>query len=302
MKKIIVTTGQPFTDIDALACAISYAGLLKFEGKDAEAVLPGPLNKSITKDIKGWDLKYLKKTKSEGSNYVLVDISNPKYFASFVKEQDVVEIFDHRSGFENHWIKRLGKNSHIEMVGACATLIWEEFERRYQKNRISTTSANLLATAIVSNTLNFNAGVTTERDKIAYKESHKLTNLPEKWIEKYFEDQEREVYKYPIKAILSDTKGGKDFEYTIGQLELWNSRNFLITHLKEIEKALMSFGNDNWFLTSPSISEGINYLFAKNSRVKKLLETTVNAKFDGDIGTTNKLWLRKEILQKIQKS
>src|SRR3989344_4504224 len=113
MEKIIVTTGQPFTDIDALACAIAYTELLRLEGKDAEAVLPGPLNKSITNEIKSWNLKFLK----------------------------------------------------TEMVGACATLIWEEYVKRKKSNEISEMSGNLLSTAIISNTLNFNAMVTTDRDK-----------------------------------------------------------------------------------------------------------------------------------------
>ena len=62
----------------------------------------------------------------------------------------------------------------------------------------------------------------------------------------------------------------------------------------------MSFGNPKWLLTSPSISEGKNYIYSKNEEIKKLLAKTIKAKFVGDLGTTNKLWLRKEILKKLQ--
>ncbi|OGM28044.1 hypothetical protein A2962_05505 [Candidatus Woesebacteria bacterium RIFCSPLOWO2_01_FULL_39_61] len=165
MEKIIVTTGQPFTDIDALACAIAYTELLRLEGKDAEAVLPGPLNKSITNEIKSWNLKFLKTPTTKNAKYALVDISEPKFFANFVKENDVIEVYDHRPGFKDYWEKKLGDGAKTEMVGACATLIWEEYVKRKKSNEISEMSGNLLSTAIISNTLNFNAMVTTDRDK-----------------------------------------------------------------------------------------------------------------------------------------
>ncbi|KKQ41915.1 MAG: Inorganic pyrophosphatase/exopolyphosphatase [Microgenomates group bacterium GW2011_GWC1_37_8] len=296
MGKIVVTSGQPFTDIDALACAIAYAELLKKEGIDAEAVLPGSLNKSITKEIKKWKLDFSKNPKFNHAKYVLVDISEPKYFATFVKENDVVEIFDHRYGFENYWKERLGIKSRIEMVGACATLIWEEFVARSNPLKISELSANLLSTAIISNTLNFQASVTTQRDKDSFKEMAKFTNLPRNWAETYYSEQDKEVEGDIKSAILNDTK---NIEPIIVQLELWDSKKIIFKHLKDIEETLAVFGTNNWFLTSPSINEGRNYLYTKNPKVKKLLEKIINAKFDGDIGTTEKLWLRKEILKKL---
>jgi inorganic pyrophosphatase/exopolyphosphatase len=299
MEKIVVTTGQPFTDIDSLACAIAYTELLISEGKDAETVLPGSLNKSITQKIKNWNLSFSKKLKSKNAKYILVDISDPQFFANFVKEKNVIEVFDHRSGFENYWKEKIGTSAKIEMVGSCATLIWEEFKKRKRAKHISDINANLLYTAIISNTLNFKASVTTSRDKKAFNETQKYINLPKNWIEIYFEDQEKESLRNPRNAILNDTKG-MGFEFKIGQLEFWDSKKFVFDHLKDIEEILSSFGNKKWFFTSPSINEGINYLFTKNPEVKSLLEKTIRAKFDGDIGITDKLWLRKEIMKEIQ--
>ncbi len=48
MSPIVITTGQAFADIDAVACAIAYAELLTLEGKSSEVVLPGTLNNSVT--------------------------------------------------------------------------------------------------------------------------------------------------------------------------------------------------------------------------------------------------------------
>ena len=302
MEKIIVTTGQPFTDIDALACALAYTELLQLEGKNVGTVLPGPLNKSVTEKIKKWKLNFSIKPGYKNAKYILVDISDPKFFASFVKEKDVIEVFDHRAGFETYWKEKLSNNAKIEMVGSCATLIWEEYNKRMHSKDISEINANLVYTAIASNTLNFQASVTTKKDKKAFKNISKFTNLPKNWIETYFKDQEKESLENPIEAILKDTKGTGEVgsEIVVGQLEFWDSRNFVFNNLKDIEIALTSFGKPKWFLTSPSISEGKNYLFTKNSEIKKLLTETIDAKFDGDIGTTDKLWLRKEILKKIQ--
>ena len=86
--KIVVTSGQPFTDIDALACAVAYAELLRLTKKDAVAILPGPLNKTITEKIRKWKLNYSTKPYSKNANYILVDISDPEYFAKFVKPRN----------------------------------------------------------------------------------------------------------------------------------------------------------------------------------------------------------------------
>jgi len=224
MNKIIVTTGQPFTDIDALACALAYTQLLTLKGKDSECILPGPLNKSATEKIKKWNLKFSKNPEGSKAKYVLVDISESKYFASFVKEDDVSEVYDHRKGFEEFWKNKLGNSSHIEMVGSCATLIWEEFVARVDPLKISELSVNLLSTAIISNTLNFQASVTTQRDKDSFKEMAKITNLPRNWAETYYSEQDKEVEGDIKSAILNDTK---NIEPIIVQLELWDSKKII---------------------------------------------------------------------------
>ena len=295
--KIVVTTGGRFTDIDGLACCVAYNELLEKEGKKSEVVLPGPFNKSVTEKIRNWNIKFKTEPTDKKSQYILMDISEEEYFPDFTKCGQVVEVYDHRSGFEKYWEDRLVKNAKIELVGACATLIWEEFVKRIKSPEISSTSANLLYTAIASNTLNFNASVTTERDKEAFSQLKGFTSLPKDWIDVYFRDQQKEILKDPYEAVVNDTKVR---EITIGQLELWESKPVLDKCLPEIEKALTSFGNPKWFLTSPSISEGKNYLYTKDAEIKKLLSQIIGAKFKGDLGTTKKLWLRKEIVQKLQ--
>ncbi len=153
--------------------------------------------------------------------------------------------------------------------------------------------------SIVSNTLNFKSGNTDARDLEAAKSLEVHTDMPKNWVTTYFEEQEREVLRDPKKAIISDTKTlnipGLAYPIVMGQMELWDSRALFEKHLDSAEAALESFGKPDWFLSSPCIKEGKNYLYSKSDRVKELLIKHIGAKFNGDIGTTDKLWLRKEI-------
>lgn len=301
MGKIIVTTGQPYTDIDALACAISYGELLKLMGKDCEVVLPGPLNNSVVKTMTSWNLNFKKESKLKKADYILVDISDPKFFASFVKINQVIEVWDHRKGFAEFWSGYPNVESHIEMVGSCTTLIWEKYKSEGFGDKISKTSANLIYTTTFAHTLNFKSSVTTKRDIDTFNEIKKYSKLPDNWVQKYFEESSLSFIEDPKRAILKDTKGtgesGKSI--AIAQLEFWNSKKYLLKYLDLIEKTMSEINNQYWFVTSPSISEGINYLFTKSNKMKSLLTNILNADFKGDIGTTEKLWLRKEILAKI---
>lgn len=298
MRKIVVTAGETFTDIDSLASALAY----REANPNSLVVLPNPLNQSVTPTIKTWKLDFSPKIENGDNDFVVVDVSDPQHIPKFVNQEKIIEIYDHHPGFEKYWLKKLGPRAHIETIGACATLIWEEFKRRQPNKKVGTICANLIYTAIFSNTLNFKASVTTKKDKIAFRELKPYINLPENWFEQYYQEVESEIYQNPVKSILNDTKTIeiKGVEYTVGQIELWASQNFVGKYLKEIENALTSFGNQNWFFTSPSISEGKNYIYTKNEAIKRRLKEILDLTFDGNLGTTNKLWLRKEILKKLQ--
>ncbi len=303
IKSTAITAGETFADIDVLACAIAYSELLILEGKLNEVVLPGVLNSSITATIKGWGLKYVAKPTDIDSPVVLVDISEFAHVAKFVKLENVVEVYDHRFGFGDFWEGKLGSNAHVELVGSCATLIWEEFKKRGFGEKISKLSANLLAISILSNTLNFGASVTTRRDTDAFEELKKYTDLLENWATQYFNEVEENIYSNIEQAITTDTKildiPGVGFLIAMGQLELWNANHFLAEHKQEVKTALEKIGGQNWFLSIPSISEKKNYIYTQNQKIKDLLVKIIPITFDGDIGVTNKLWMRKEIRKKL---
>lgn len=206
MKHTVVTTGQAFADIDAVACTIAYAELLRLEGRTAEALFPGTLNKSVTPTVRAWDLDYRTEPSAADAEFVVMDISDPKYFAVAANAGTITEVYDHHPGFEEYWQGRLGEHSHIELIGACATLIWEEFEKRGKANEISRLSARLLAVAILSNTLNFGAVITDERDRRAFETLWQRSELPNTWIAEYFAEQEAAVAENVTQTIIDDTK------------------------------------------------------------------------------------------------
>lgn len=298
-SKIVVTSGITFTDIDTLACAVAYAEILNKSNRPALAYLPGPLNQSIVSTIKTWNLNFSDHFDINDHPLIVVDVSEPDYLKNSLKISNVIEIYDHHFGFEKYWYDILGENSHIEAVGACATLIWEQAVKN--KINLSTDSSNLLYTAVFSNTLNFNSSVSHDRDKQAFSEISKKTRLPQDWIGSYYLQLESESLSDPALAVTNDIKVVKTSRFSeplfIGQLELWHSKIFIEANSKIIKSALLRKGSPYWFFTSPSISEGMNYIYCENSEIKKFLSNALGAKFIDNIGVTSKLFLRKEILK-----
>ncbi len=301
MNPIIVTTGQAFADIDAVACAIAYAELLRLEGKSAEVVLPGTLNNSVSDSVRAWGLEYMTAPTHPDAEYVLVDVSDPAHIADCAKTGTVTEVYDHHPGFETYWQEKIGSNSHIEPIGAAATLIWEEFKKRGQAEKISDKSAKLLAVAILSNTLNFGAIITDQRDNTAFAELQNIALLSDEWVALYFTEQETSISENVRQAIVSDTKvltlSDIPFTLTIGQLELWDGSLFLKNNHEDIQSALESFGHDHWIMSIPSLSEKKNHFYTKNEEVKKLFAQGLSITFDGDFAASPRLWLRKEIIK-----
>jgi inorganic pyrophosphatase/exopolyphosphatase len=302
--KIYVVGGESFTDIDVLACTIAYAELLRLEGKDAEPLIPGVLNASCPPMIRTLPLVYKTAPAVSDADYVLVDISDRTHMAKCAPVDRVIEVYDHRAGFQDFWNETLGPDSHIELVGACATQIWEQYVKRGHTDKISTTSANLLATAILSNTLNFGAQVTHARDHVAFEELKKHVDMTDDWQSRYFNEVQQISLQGDIREVIkNDTKSlvipGLGYDVVMGQMELWQGSDFVRTQQMTITGALESFGIDDWFMSVPSISEGKNYLYCTNQRLKGLLAEVIGAKFDGNTGTTDKMWLRKEIRKKL---
>lgn len=302
---IVVTTGKGFTDIDGYACVIALNELNKLQNINSQAVILGPFNASVTPTVKNWPAEFSNEDSKQGK-VVIVDTSSSESIKIDWGIDRVEEIFDHHYGYERYWQDRLGSKSHIEPVGACATQIWEEWIKAKKDHLIDEASANLLYTAILSNTLNFNAGVTTQRDIQAYKQLSSHIDLPSDWASHYFSEVESESLTNPYNSLINDTKiitfPNIKSEWVFGQLELWDAKKFISQNMQQIETAMKSFGKDNWLFSAPSISEGKNYLVSPSKKIHQILSQSIGANFNDEfVTTTSKLLLRKEIIREIQK-
>lgn len=298
----VVTSGSSYIDIDAYAGCIAYAELLNLLGEEAVAASSAPLNESITPTIRKWEVGLARNyTPAKDDTFVLVDISDPEFFDRFVEPSKVVEIIDHHMEFTAMWHRKLGVKSHIEFIGAACTLVYERWAQAEEIPNISETSARLLLAGILDNTLNFEAAVTTERDRRAYDDLKQYAHLPEDWPAQYFEECQKTIMEDLGKAISNDVKI-MDFpslghKIHVGQLVVWNGKRIIESHLRGLRETMAMIG-ESWYLSIVSIKESKNYLVTNSEDIQHFLEELLNTHFVDSIATTDRLWLRKEIMKK----
>lgn len=303
---ILVTSGAKYLDIDAYACCIAYAELLQLRAKDAQAISTAVLNKSITPSLRALPVAIDTHYQShKDDTYVLVDLSDPDQFDTIVDLTQVEEVFDHHPGFEQYWSKKLGDRSHIEFLGAAATLIYEQWQQFGKFNAMSQSSAKLLAAAILDNTLNFGAGTTTQRDKSAYHLLSKHASLDDAWAAQYFSECQQGVAADLPKALQNDTKFLKfanlPEKLCVGQLAVWDASSLIANELPTIATTLSAMQSE-WFVNIISISEGYSYFLTPSSVIQQWLHELLGVNFEGDAAKADKLWLRKEIIKAAQES
>lgn len=310
---IVVVGGSAYADIDVLACVAVYKQFLQLRGFRADGLIMGPWNQTIPPSVRKWQIDVKNKFLYGGEkcDFVLVDFSDPAYVDSFVNLDEVIGVFDHHYGYEDYWKDKIGDKAKIEKIGACATLIWEEFRKAKIDHKISSVNANLLYTAIFANTLDFKSAVTSERDRVAAKELIPYTKLPLNWHEQYYTEIEGEFLEDALKNIREDTKKIKifDSQFNFGQIELFNARNFLkqsISSFTNLELKSDEDGQkDPWVVNIVSIEEGCSYLYSNCTKLLNRLKTITSPKTQektcngGNIFVTPRLWLRKELLKEL---
>ena len=268
----VVSSGKAFHDIDAFGCAIAYAELLQKEGKEAKAVFIGPLNHSVTQLAREQGGEYLTEyAPTTEDRFVYVDLSNPKYFA-FPHEDasKISEIYDHHYGYEKYWKAQLGECSHIEHVGAAATLIWEEFKKRGFDKNISSASANVLALAILQNTLNFTSSETHARDLLAYKELALHVTMSDGWQQRYFDECATGMREHFSETLRNDTKILHEYfgnmTFVFSQLEIHEDPIAFLEHYKESINTFWSeFEHKRCLLNIPDITSKTSLLYSDDS-------------------------------------
>lgn len=297
----IVTSGHPSLDIDGYGSCIALAELLRLQGEEAIAASRGRMNATIPPLVLEWkvDFKTMQKPVKDDI-FTVVDVSDPNQLDPAVDASHIAEIIDHHPGFEAYW-KEQGIQAQLEFVGAACTMVYERWRDAGLLPHMSTTSARLLVCGILDNTLNLKASITTQRDKTAYAQLLTQADLPNNWPQQYFRACQETALKDAAKAILNDLKVQEyptlAYKVTVGQLALWDAQNFIHSD-RETIAAILSQKDLPWFMNLIDLHTGKNVLMCEDADLKAWLAKTLNTVFEGDIATTDRMWLRKEIMKR----
>lgn len=303
--RTIVTAGQKGADADVLGCAVAYAELLRAEGIDAVAYIPGAFTGSVTPALLKLNPVFVTNIESRPDDrYVLVDISDPKHFAQCVDASRIDALFDHRKGYEQYWDERLGTAARIEMVGSCGTLIYEQFVARVGINTITKASGTCLLAAIASNCLAMKSRITTDRDRVAYRDLLHVLGYTDAWIDEYFIDQQNQIVPKLVDFIRADTKTftTDEGEFAIGQVELWDAGPVVASRTQEFIEAMKEYETIPWFVNVLSLGEEKGYFVSTSKRGIEAAQHVFNATFDGPVAKMNEMQLRKELMVALQRT
>ena len=293
---IVLTIGKSYIEIDGYASCLAYRELLKMKGVESKFVTHASLNYSITKNL--LDLPYsIDDYKIEPEDkFIILDLSNKDFFPDFVKEENIIELIDHHPGFEEYWNERLNKNAIIEEIGSVATIIVEKYEQSNLLQKMNKNIAKLLMAAILDNTLNFTAKITSDRDKNAYNKLQEIIGELN-FANTYFNECQNTIEDNLEKSIINDLKHQKTNEYLpdiIGQLTIWDI-NRLINKIQKIRKIMYDHG-DKWIINIISLKDNASYVIASDDEVKENVNKLFNCDYNNDFLMLKPARLRKEIM------
>lgn len=294
---IIITSGKKYIDIDAYASGIAYRELLKLNGIESKFVSHSVLNYSITKSLLDLPFYVDKYEINSNDKFIVIDLSNKDFFEEFVQENNIIELIDHHPGFENYWKDKIGKKSHIEQIGAVATIIVEKYEKNNLLNDINKDIAKLLMAAILDNTLNFTANITKQRDIDAYKKLEELTGLTD-FKEEYFCEVQSAIEQSLVKSIAGDIKIEETCKYlpkTLGQLTIYDITSILRN--QEVIISTMNKYDKNWLINIICLKENKSYIICSDKNIKHNITKLFNTSSDNNIIILNPAILRKEIIR-----
>lgn len=302
MPRIVVTAGRDYLDIDAYGGIVAYGELLQCLGQASVAISTAPTNGSVTQPLKQMAVSLeTRYTAEDNDSFVVIDLSDPDFFDSFVTADNVISVIDHHAGFEQYWIDKIGSEARIEFVGAACTLVYEAWQQAKVAEKMSKQSATLLAAGIIDNTLNFKALLTTDRDRDAYIWLAKHAELSPTWAHEYLEDCQAELLSDLRTNLINDTKHitypGDGEKTMIGQIAVLDAPTFLRGYSTDIT-SILSDGTGKWYLNLLDLTSGQSYFYTNDTATKLWLQKLLGVTFNADLAIAETLWLRKEIYKK----
>lgn len=300
----VLVTPYKNPDLDGTACAYAYAEYQCKSGINALTAIFGKPRREAQFVLDKFNITYpnnVEEYVKDASEIIIVDASDLRGLSEYVDPNRVIEVIDHRKVNETN--RFINAKIQIELVGSAATLIGEKF---YDSNTlISEKSATLLYSAIISNTINFKAKVTTERDLKISEWLKKKISLPENYISEMF--TEKSKLNKPLKEVFIEEFARFDFNgcnIGIAQLEIVNVDSFIQKHLQEIKEILANIKNekslDAIFLSCIDIEKGFNVIVTIDKEAENILENILSIKFNNEVAKTGMIFMRKEIVPMIK--
>ena len=306
MQSTPFVTGYTNPDLDATACAVAYAEYLTQSGQEAVAALFGTPHREAQFVLTYFQIAQplnAEKVIDESTEVILVDASDTRGISEKINPTQVIELIDHRKVHEAELFPRA--KVQIELVGSAATLIAEKFAS--SNFEISPGSAALLYSAIISNTVHFQASVTTERDKnMAAWLATKVT-IPDGYIKQMFTAKSQ--FHKPLKQVIKDDFATFCFgscSLGVAQLEIVEVGQLLATRREEIDEVLTHIqaeqGLDHIFLTAIDLEKATNTFVVVDAGTQELLERSLQVVFHDRAAQRPGILMRKTIVPLIKDS
>ncbi len=295
---IVLTVGKNYIDIDGYASAIAYRELLKMNNKEAVFVSDAKLNYSVTNSLKELPFSIDSYEVSKTDPIIILDLSNKAFFPTFVNETNIIEIIDHHPGYEEYWIDKLGNNAIIKPIGAVATIIVKKYEAAGLLSSINPDIAKLLMAAILDNTLNFTAKITTVDDIKAYQKLANITN-EHGFQAVYFSECQKFIESDLTSSIANDIKIdhiSNLLPEVFGQLTIWDASQLLLKKTI-IDNIMNTYGNE-WILNIISLEDNASYILCSDELDKERIKTLLGCEDKNEYLVIKPAMLRKEIMKK----
>ena len=169
---------------------------------------------------------------------VLVDTHNINEISKFIDVEKVAIIIDHHltGGTRQIFSNVTDKNFQNEAVGAACTLIAEKMK---DENLILSPSiAGIMALAIISNTLNFNAQSTSQRDISIYEWLKQFVKIDDSLILEMFTAKSNFKYKKTYNLLSNNLKIFDFGNIMVGMIQIEMIEPKHITQRKSFKRIL----------------------------------------------------------------
>ncbi|AKM82187.1 TPA: hypothetical protein DD449_03715 [Candidatus Berkelbacteria bacterium] len=303
MENKILVTGYINPDLDGFACIFAYSYYFNQLGMKAVPSVSGRHHDEADHVLMEYGLNF--NIKEENPEYfdeiILVDSSDLDGIDKRINPEKVTEIVDHRK--INMSEKFPNAKVQIELVGAAATLVAEKFKEKGLS--MPKEIATLVYGAIISNTLNFQAKVTTERDREIAAWLNEENNFPADFARKMFLSKSDLSGDRLIKMLRSDFAGfaGHNFgSHKLGtaQIEMIGGEEMALARkdeiVSELGKIMSEQGLDVVFLTIIDLEADQNIIVAPTEEVEKILSKVLDIHFTNHVATRSGFMMRKEMV------